>query len=103
MSDEIELKKNVEKKRKKKHEEEQFEQSKKSKKKVKTEFTVNEITIKHWIEQRNAFKDIQLGWPHNIKLDDDDAILCLLCMALDFPNFPAVHYAHEDLVFQKFI
>lgn len=63
-------------------------------------------TVKHWIENflkmpvqkrieylntgKNEFNSFS-GGCHNLKMTDD-ALLCLICMALDFPNMKVKHF-----------
>lgn len=70
------------------------------------EYELSPITIKHWIQKykkddkfkekvdkENLLTDDSLwGGPHNLKLNDE-ALTCLICLALDFPNMPSKHFA----------
>ena len=71
--------------------------SKQSKRKSE-KYTLNEVTIKHWIhnskvtnesnENNSNESESSWGGSHNVKLSDD-AILCLICLVLDFPTMVA--------------
>lgn len=69
--------------------------SKQSKRKN-DKYTLNEVTIKHWIHDSKNKKESDesnqsepsWGGSHNVKLSDD-AILCLICLVLDFPTMIA--------------
>lgn len=69
--------------------------SKQSKRKN-DKYTLDEVTIKHWIHdskrknESDESNESQPSWggSHNVKLSDD-AILCLICLVLDFPTMVA--------------
>ena len=70
------------------------------------DYEVSIVTIKHWIQKYKSDEKLRekvnnetllsegslWGGPHNLKLTDE-ALTCLICLALDFPNLPAKQFA----------
>ena len=103
---------NAKRKRKKKgesadqEEEEQNENKTKGKRVDIKEYSLSHITIKHWFqkfkklskEEKKAYLKTgklndqkKWGGAHNIKINDD-ALKCLICLVLDFPNMPVKNF-----------
>lgn len=72
---------------------------------VSKEYSLSPNTVKHWISKYNKDEEEQekakektvkwiseWGGPHNTKLNDE-VLLCLICMALDFPNMTSKQFA----------